>query len=178
MHAIGLFSSSPKQGDVSRVPNELTSMDHASYLERIAAKSMSEIDLLNLARSCGQTISSEFSQVVTITFAMVVAIYYFLHQAGIRMKVFAFTIYTIGILAYLGMMLMESNVGTGAIEALSAIPVAAQSRPTAHFLAVRASWVGVTASILLNLVYWVLWLGTSYLLFFWRKPPDIAPPHR
>ncbi len=167
-----------EQGDVSRAPNELTSMDRASYLERIVAKSMSEIDLLNLARSCGQTISSEFSQVVTITFAMVVAIYYFLHQAGVRMKVFAFTIYTIGILAYLGMMLMESNVGTGAVEALSAIPVAAQSRPTAHFLGVRASWVGITASILLNLVYWVLWLGTGYLLFFWRKPSDIAPPHR
>jgi hypothetical protein len=44
---------------------------------------------------------------------MVVAIYYFLHQAGIRMKVFAFTIYTCGMLAYLGMMLMESGVGVG-----------------------------------------------------------------
>ena len=39
-------------------------------------KSMSELDLLNLARSCGQNISSEFAQVITITFAMVVAIYY------------------------------------------------------------------------------------------------------
>ena len=26
------------------------------------------------------------------------------------------------------------------------------------------------SSFLLNLVYWVLWLGTGYLLFFWRKP--------
>ncbi len=137
---------------------------------------MSEIDLLNLGRSCGQSISSDFAQIITITFAMVVAIYYFLHQAGIRMKLFAFAIYTCGMLAYVGMMLLESNVGIGAQEALRAIPPAAQSLPTQHYLSVRASWVGVTASLLLNLIYWVLWLGTGYLLFFWRKPAEIAAP--
>ena len=107
---------------------------------------------------------------------MVVAIYYFLHQAGIRMKLFAFAIYTCGMLAYLGMMLLESNVGVGALEALRAIPPAAQSLPTQHYLSVRASWVGVTASLLLNLIFCVLWLGTGYLLFFWRKPAEIAAP--
>jgi hypothetical protein len=130
------------------------------------AAAISELDHLNLARSCGQTISTDFAQVVTITFAMVVAIYYFLHQAGIRMRIFAFTIYTIGILAYLGMMLLETNVAAGAIEGLRAIPVAEQSRETQYYLGVRASWVGI------------LWLGTGYLLFFWKKPGEIAPPHR
>jgi len=139
---------------------------------------MSELDLLNLARSCGQIISSDFAQVITITFAMVVAIYYFLHQAGIRMKIFAFTIYTIGVLAYLGMMLVESSVILGAVQALRAIPPAEQAQATQNYLGIRASWVGVTSSILLNLVYWILWLGTGYLLFFWRKPSEIAPPHR
>jgi hypothetical protein len=139
---------------------------------------MSELDLLNLARSCGQIISSDFAQVITITFAMVVAIYYFLHQAGIRMKIFAFTIYTIGVLAYLGMMLVESSVILGAVQALRAIPTTEQAQATQNYLGIRASWVGVTSSILLNLVYWILWLGTGYLLFFWRKPSEIAPPHR
>src|SRR5450432_317627 len=132
------------------------------------ATSMSELDLLNLARSCGQTISSDFAQIITITFAMVVAIYYFLHQAGIRMKLFAFAIYTCGMLAYLGLMLMESGVGYGAQQALRAIPQSAQALPTQFYLGVRQSWVGLTSSALLNLVYWVLWLGTGYLLFFWR----------
>jgi hypothetical protein len=135
---------------------------------------MSELDLLNLGRSCGQSIGSDFAQVIAITFAMVVAIYYFLHQAGIRMKFFAFAIYTFGMLAYLGMMLLESNVGVGAQDALGAIPQAAQSLPTQHYLGVRASWVGVTSSLLLNLVYWTLWVGTGYLLFFWRKPQESA----
>lgn len=136
----------------------------------MATPAISELDLLNLARSCGQSISGDFAQVITITFAMVVAIYYFLHQAGTRMKVFAFAIYTCGMLTYLGMMLMESGVGIGAQQSLRAIPHAAQSAPTQFYLGLRASWVGATATLLLNLVFWVLWLGTGYLLFFWRKP--------
>ncbi|MGH8092107.1 MAG: hypothetical protein ACREIF_01365 [Chthoniobacterales bacterium] len=70
---------------------------------------------------------------------MVVGIYYFLHQAGLRMKLFAFTIYTCGMLAYLGMMLLESNVGVGTLDALRAIPEAARSLPTQHYLSVRKS---------------------------------------
>src|SRR5471032_327529 len=138
---------------------------------------MSELDLLNLARSCGQTISSDFAQVITITFAMVVAIYYFLHQAGIRMKVFAFAIYTCGMLAYLGMMLLESAVALGAQRALRAIPQAAQALATQYYLGVRAGPVGTILTVLLNLVYWILWLGTGYLLFFGRKPAEIVRPH-
>ena len=104
---------------------------------------------------------------------MVVAIYYFLHQAGIRMKLFAFTLYTCGMFTYLGMMLMESGVALGAVKALDAIPAAARSMPTESFLGVRASWVGIIASVMMNLVYWILWLGISFLLFFWKKPAEI-----
>ncbi len=139
----------------------------------ILAEAISQLELLNLARSCGQTISSEFAQVITITFAMVVAIYYFLHQAGLRMKIFAFTIYTFGMLTYLGMMVLETGVATGTQNALRAIPVDAMELPTLYYLGLRSSWVGTFSNILINLVYWVLWLGTGYLLFFWRKPADI-----
>lgn len=138
---------------------------------------MTELDLLNLARASGQTVSGDFAQVITITFAMVVAIYYFLHQAGIRMKLFAFAIYTCGMLAYLGMMLMESGFAIGVIKALRAIPQAAQALPTQYYLGVRSTRVGTTAPLLLNVVYWVLWLGTSYLLFFWKRPNESRAPH-
>ena len=133
-----------------------------------------ELDLLNIARSRGQTISSDFAQVITINFGMVVAIYYFLHRAGIGMKAFAFAMYTVEMLAYVGMMLLESNVGIGPHDALCPISEAAQSLPTRHYLAVRASWVGKSASVMLNLVFWVLWLGIAYLLFFWQKPRELA----
>lgn len=136
---------------------------------------MTELDLLNLARACGQSISSDLAQIITITFAMVVAIYYFLHQAGIRMKIFAFTLYTCGMFTYLGMMLMESQVAIGALQSLRAIPEASQSPATQYYLGVHGSWVGTISSALLNLVFWVLWLGIGYLVFFWRKPAEGAP---
>lgn len=138
---------------------------------------MSQADLLNLARSCGQSVSSDFAQVITITFAMVVAIYYFLHQAGVRMKIFAFAIYTLGMLTYFGIMALESGVLMGVQKALRAIPRDALEMPTLYYLGVRSSWVGTTSAVLLNLVYWILWLGTGYLLFFWKKPREITPPH-
>ena len=58
---------------------------------------MKEFELLTLARSSGQEIRGDFAQITTITFAMVASIYYFLHQTGIRMKVFVFSLYTFGI---------------------------------------------------------------------------------
>lgn len=78
-------------------------------------------------------------------------------------------------LTYLGMMLVESGILLGALEALRAIPPEAQSAPTQSYLGMRASWVGTTSSLLLNIVYWVLWLGTSYLLFFWKDPLPSSP---
>jgi hypothetical protein len=137
---------------------------------------MSELDLLNIARSCVQNITGDFAQIITITFAMVVAIYYFLHRAGLRMKLFAFSIYTCGMLTFFGMMLMESSVAVGAQQALRAIPAATRSLPTAQFLGIRASWVGTVSTALLNLLFLVLWVGTAYLLFFWRKPDGSSLP--
>lgn len=75
---------------------------------------------------------------------------------------------------YLGMMLVESSTAVGALQVLRAIPHAAQSLPTQSYLGIRASWVGIASTVLLNSVYWILWLGTGYLLFFWRKPGELA----
>jgi hypothetical protein len=93
------------------------------------------------------------------------------------MKVFAFLLYTFGMFTYLGMMLMESAVALGGVKALDAMPASTRSQPTEIYLALRVSWVGITSTILINLVYWVLWLGIGYLLFFWKKPAEIAPTH-
>ena len=95
---------------------------------------MSELDLLNLALSSGQTTRNDFAQVITITFAMVIAIYYFLHQAGIRMKVFAFALYTCGMFTYFGMMILESTLSGGTLQALRAIPESTRSLPTQTYL--------------------------------------------
>ena len=130
---------------------------------------MSELDLLNLARSTTEHQVTWFAQVITINFGMVVAIYYFLNGARIALKIFGFFAYTTGMLVLLGEMLVEANVKVGVIEALRALPAEHLSRPAVRYLAVNASWVSFVTHITFNLSFWVLWFGVFYLLFFWNQ---------
>ena len=76
---------------------------------------------------------------ITITFAMVVAIYYFLHGTRLALKVFTFFAYTVGLLVLLGEMLLETNIKTGALEGLQALPLEHLSRASIRYLAVNDS---------------------------------------
>ena len=130
---------------------------------------MSELDLLSLARSTTEHEVSWFAQMLTINFAMVVAIYYFLNSAKITLKVFSFFAYSVGMLVLLGEMLSETNVKIGVVEALRALPAAQLSRPGAHYLAFFDSWVARITEVTFNLSVWILWIGVFYLLFFAQR---------
>ena len=70
---------------------------------------MSELDLLNLSRAMTANEIGLFTQIITITFAMIVAIYYFLNRASLAMKIFAFVAYSFGFFLFFGEMLIEGN---------------------------------------------------------------------
>ena len=106
---------------------------------------------------------------LTVNFAMVVAIYYFLHGARLPLKLFTFFAYAVGMLVLLGEMLVETNIKSGVIEALRAFPSEQLSRPSVRYLAVDDSWVSLVTRITFNLSVWLLFFGTFYLLFFWRR---------
>jgi len=127
---------------------------------------MSELDLLNLARSTTEHEVAWFAQMLTINFAMVVAIYYFLNAAKMTLKLFSFFAYSVGMIVLLGQMLVEANVKVGTIEALRELPAAQLSRPSVKYLAVSNSWLALATSITFNLSVWLLWFGVLYLLFF------------
>jgi hypothetical protein len=130
---------------------------------------VSELDLLNLARSTTEHQVTWFAQMITINFGMVVAIYYFLHGAKLTLKIFTFFAYSVGMLVLLGEMLVETNVKAGVIEALRALPSEHLSLPSVHYLAVFDSWVSLVTRITFNLSVWLFWLGVFYLLFFWKE---------
>jgi len=136
---------------------------------------MSESDLLTLAHAYNDSIVNAFGQVITITFAMVIGIYYFLNQAKIGLKIFAYIVYSIGMFLYFGLMVASSNVVIGIHEALRALPADHVSRPTAHLLSVNDSWVGLASAALIMGGFWILWLGVAWLLFVWRKADHIPP---
>ncbi len=132
---------------------------------------MTELDLLNLARSTTANEVSMFGEVIAINFAMIVAIYYFLHQANIAIRIFAFVAYTFGSIMYLSQMLIEANIKGTVFSALKALPIASLSVVSQHYLEVNDSWLGYVASFTFNGAFYILWLGVFYLLFFWRKQP-------
>lgn len=133
---------------------------------------MSELDLLNIARSATQNEVSWFTQVITINFAMVVAIYYFLNQTKLALRIFSFVAYMLGSLIFLGEMLIEANLKVATLAALRALPV--MSGPTRQFVGTSESWLGMTTSFVFNASFWVLWIGIFYLLFFWKKSAHVA----
>lgn len=128
---------------------------------------MTELDLLDLARSVTTKEVSWFGQIITINFAMVVGIYYFLNRAQLALKLFAFVAYLIGMLLYWGQILLESNVKYQAFRWLRAMP---HSSPmTQAYLAIDGSWLEVVTAVLLNGAFWILIIGIFYLLFFWKE---------
>lgn len=128
---------------------------------------MSEQDLLGLARSVTANEVAWFGQIVTINFAMIVGIYYFLNRAQIALKVFAFGVYLVGMLLYLGEMLVESSVKVVVLKSLTELPH--PSNIVQAYLGVYGSWLGILTAVLFNGAFWLMAIGVFYLLFFWKE---------
>jgi len=136
---------------------------------------MTELELLNLARSANDNITADFGELITINFAMVVGIYYFLNRAKLGIKLFAFAVYLIGHLMYWGVMLQEANVHVWSLEVLKAMPQDKLSTVTLRYIALGGVWLGEWTSLLKNVALWVLPLGMAWLLFFWKRDADRPP---
>jgi hypothetical protein len=130
---------------------------------------MSELDLLNLSRSVTVNELNWFGQMITVNFAMIVAIYYFLSQARTTLKVFSFILYTMGVLVFFCEMVIEGNLKFAVVAALKALPEAHTSLPTQAYLAINAHWIHIVTAVVLNSSFWLLWFGVFYLLFFGKR---------
>lgn len=131
---------------------------------------MSEVDLIDAIRTSNQQISALYGQVISINFAMVVAIFYFLNRSRLTIKVLAFLIYLIGMMMFIGLMLEESNIKRVALSALAALPQDNLSEMSSGLLALQGSWLFVATAVFLNAGLWVLIFAITFLLFVWRKP--------
>jgi hypothetical protein len=132
---------------------------------------MTELDLLTLARSMGDDITALFSQIITINFAMIVAIFYFLNQAKLPIEVFAYIAYGVGMLVFFGRALEQTSLLYGTLQQLRALPH--PSYLTQQFIGLQGTWLGIGTSALFNIAYWLLWLGVTYLLFVWKKEEHV-----
>jgi hypothetical protein len=139
---------------------------------------MGETELIGMIRDSNVQYASLFGQMLTINFAMIVAIYYFLHRASLRLRLAAFVFYLIGMLSLVGLMLTEANLKYLAVRALAAVPPGHLSPVGVGYLAFRTSWLAVTTAVFMNIAMWVLIAVIVYLLFWWqddRRSGDTAP---
>ncbi|MFT3729075.1 MAG: hypothetical protein QM759_14725 [Terricaulis sp.] len=128
---------------------------------------MSEHDLIDVIRGANVQIGVLYGQLISISFAMVVAIYYFLNQSRWPIKLLSFAMYLVGVGIFLGLMLVETNEKAAARIALEALPT--KSQFTDILLQMQHSWVFTAASVLLNAGIWLLLASVGFLLFFWRR---------
>ena len=131
---------------------------------------MGEPELIGIIRDVNAQYAVLFGQIITINFAMIVAIYYFLHRAPLLFRVAAFGFYAIGMLALIGLMLEQANYKNQALIALAALP--RPSRFSSSILALHQSWLSEVTSFFLNACLWVLFTVVAYLLFWWRGDPE------
>lgn len=135
---------------------------------------MSEYEILYLfgVYSADQTII--VGHIISLHLAMVVGIFYFLHRAGLAMKIAAFLLYTLGYALLLGMLVNLSGLLAGLGRDLATIAQSGERLSAAGFAALNqsagafGSWVNIVANIALI----ALWIGATNFLFFWKRPPE------
>ena len=133
---------------------------------------MGETELIGMIRDVNAQYAVLFGQIITINFAMIVAIYYFLHRSALLFRIAAFAFYAIGMLALIGLMLEQANYKNQALIALRALPAGQRSAVTDSLLALNQSWLAQATSFFLNASLWVLFAVVAYLLFWWRGDPQ------
>jgi hypothetical protein len=129
---------------------------------------MGESELLGIIRDSNVQYASLFGQMITINFAMIVAIYYFLHRASLKLRLAAFAFYLIGMLSLIGLILTEANLKSYAIRAIAALPPDRLSSVGAGYLSFRTSWLALSTAVFINVSMWVMIAVIIYLLFWWR----------
>jgi hypothetical protein len=141
---------------------------------------MTQSELFALVRASDQQIASLLIQIISISFAAVVATFYFLHRAGRSMRVLAFALYLMGFFSFLGLILREVSLKYMVLKALAALPESQRALPVEGYIGVAQSWLGIATDAAVNAMIWTQCVGVFWLLFFWKKPADPhpgSPPH-
>ena len=131
---------------------------------------MTEFELIQLSEGATAQMVALITQIIAINFTMIVAIYYFLHRAGIWLKLSAFLLYLVGSLMFLLFAVRESNIVVGAsrgLENLDTLGTVGEA-----LLGFGASGASGGLSLLINLLFWAMLLAIAALLFFWKRPAE------
>ncbi len=137
---------------------------------------VTEAEILEQVIAARSYLDVTISQVIGLTVAMVVGVYYFLHRSGWMVKVGVFLLYA------LGWFVMASSAGItsrhllGLYSDLAAL--AAQgpvSAAAASVLQTMRDPLGAAYIVATNIGASLLPVGAFVFLFFWKPRPEPAP---
>ncbi len=135
---------------------------------------MSEHEILQLLQSYDDAQQNSIAQVISLHFVMIAAVFYFLHRSGLIMKLAVFVLYALGNAMYVALMYNVSHRIIGARQELAALAGSETASPITEAVLRNTgeAWSN-TQAVITNVSFLALWLGTTYLLFFWKRPKDI-----
>lgn len=135
---------------------------------------MTEFEILDLVGAVQSDQIAVITQLISLHLAIVVGIFYFLYRSGIVMKLGIALLYTLGYAMIIGLIVNTSGqLGAARADLLAIKQANGRLSASGEMLLVQtdispANWV----SLVSNVVFIVLWLGTIGFLFFWKRPGD------
>lgn len=134
---------------------------------------MSEYELLDLLMTSRAQLDAAIAQSVALNFAMIVAIYYFLHRAGLMLKVVVFLLYTIGWFVFVGSGWLSGQQMVGVVTDLVALTRAGEAGAATNILLGALNSAYFTGYLVAaNAANFLLLVGSFVFLFFWKPPKD------
>lgn len=134
---------------------------------------MREYEILDLLASIRADQAALIAQIVSLHLAMVAGIFFFLHRAGMRMRIAVFTLYSLGYTMFLGLIWQSSLLVVGARNDLIALMQSGERLSGMGYAAFQEiggpsflNWVSIVA----NVAFVAIWFGTLYFMFFWKRP--------
>lgn len=137
---------------------------------------MTEAEILEQVIAARSSLDVTISQVIGLTVAMVVGVYYFLHRSGWVVKVGVFLLYALGWFVMAASAGITSRHLLGLYSDLAALaaqgPVSAAS---ANLLQTQREPLGAAYMVATNIGASLLLVGAFVFLFFWKPRAEPAP---
>lgn len=134
---------------------------------------MTEYELLELFTMARSQLDNAIAQTITLNFALVVAIFYFLHRSGLVLKIGVFALYAIGWFVTVSSGSLAATQMVGIISDLQLLEQDGNAgSATAMLLATLNSSYNTAYVIAANAANFLLLIGAFLFLFFWKPPAD------
>ncbi len=129
---------------------------------------MTQAEIVTLIQNVHEQYAALFAQALTVSFAVIVATYYFLHRTSARFRVAVLFTYLVGMLSVTGQMLQQANLKRLALRTLEALPGGDRSGVAQGIVDLQGSWLFRGTGVLQNASLWMLVGIVAYMLFWWR----------